>query len=443
VVTFCDTFGVLFFCNWGEKMQGLHLRYKRLGTFFAVIVVLFGSSRLYKYCSSNPTISPEIATSVSNIIPKEPEILETTLTLGSGGSVQKLLTSFGVTKEAALQISNAFSQYQSHRTLKSGQSFYIRYKKLEDGVQIESLQAQPSIDQKVSVTMTDGCYVGKAEKINLTPTVHVFEGNIRSSFYSSALKAGVPSKLVQEAADVLSYVVNFQHGIKAGATFKILCNALKNDQGNIVKIEQLRFVSLHTNGQRHEIYSFKDNGKIRFFDSNGNSVVRSLLQTPLNAAKLCVTSGFGVRRHPIHGFSHKHKGVDFGAASGTPVLAAGEGRVVSCGWYGGYGNHVKIRHEGGYETLYGHLKYINKGIRPGTHVSQRQVLGGVGMTGSATGPHLHFEVILNGRHINPMKVQGLPTFKLTGGSLKNFEAMKQQTLKEVVEIIQTKAVVAE
>lgn len=426
-------------------MQGLHLYYRRLGTAFAVVMVLFGSSRVYdRYFLTEKSLLQICANQTdTNKISREPEFLETTLTLGQGGSIQKLLTSFGVTKEAALQIAKAYTEYVPHKKLKSGQAFNVRYKKSEQGVEIESFNSQPYIDQKIIITKAEGDYVSKSLKINLTPVVHVFEGNVNSSFYSAALKAGVPSRLVQEAADVLSYVVNFQHGIKAGSSFKILCDALRNEQGKIVKIQQLRFVSLQTGGQTHELFAFNENGKARFFDAKGNSVVRSLLQTPLNVAKMCITSSFGPRVHPIHGYSHTHKGVDFGAASGTPVLAAGEGRVVSCGWHGGYGNHVKIRHQGGYETLYGHLKYINKGIRPGALVSQRQLLGGVGMTGSATGPHLHFEVILNGRHINPMKVQGLPTLKLTGNSLKKFEAVKLQTQNEMVSFIQTKAVVAE
>lgn len=426
-------------------MQGLHLYSKRLGIAFAMVMVLFGSSRIYRhYFLAETSFFQEGTTQFSSKrSSQEPEFVVATLTLGNGGSIQKLLTSFGVTKGAAFQIANTYAQYVPHKTLKSGQRFNVRYKRLEQGIEIESFQSQSCIDQKVIITKAENDYVGKTEKIQLTPVVHVFEGNVHSSFYSAALKAGVPSRLVQEAVDVLSYVVNFQHGVKAGSSFKILCNALRNDQGEIVKIQQLRFVSLQTGGQNHEIFSFMENGKARFFDANGNSVVRSLLQTPLNAAKMCITSGFGTRVHPIHGFSHKHKGVDFGAASGTPVLAAGEGRVIACGWCGGYGNRVHIRHSGGYETVYAHLKQIHKNIRPGTIVSQRQVLGGVGMTGSATGPHLHFEVIHNKRHINPMKVQGLPTFKLTGNSLKKFDAMRLETQKEIVGFMQTKAVVAE
>ena len=419
-------------------MLDLHLHYKRLGTALALVMVLFGSTRAFKHYYSVEQIPSELAANPTT--PVAPIIEETTLTLARGGSVQKLLTGFGVNKESALQIANAFAQFVPHNKLKSGQDFNVRYKRSEQGVEIESFHSQSSIDQKIIITKADGNYISKAEKIHLTPVVHVFEGNVHSSFYSAAMKAGVPTKLVQEAVDVLSYVVNFQHGIQPGASFKILCNALRNDKGDIVKIEQLRFVLLKTGQQDHKLFAFTENGKVRFFNEKGESVVRSLLQTPLNATKLCVTSGFGMRRHPIHGYNAKHKGVDFGAPSGTPVLAAGDGRVLACGWSGGYGNRVHIRHSSGYETVYAHLKFINKNIKPGAAVSQRQVLGGVGMTGSATGPHLHFEVILNKHHINPMKVQALPSLKLTGGSLKKFETVKSATQKEMVDFIQTKAV---
>ncbi len=407
-------------------------------------MILFCSTRLFNHHRAAPEISPkDPAPSIVSSTPQPaiPTIEETMLTLGNGGSIQKLLTGFGVDKDTALNIATTFSQYVPHKNLKAGQNFSVRYVRSEQGIKIESFQAQSSIDQKVVITKTDGRYIGKAEQIQLTPVVHVFEGKVNSSFYSAALKAGVPTKLVQEAVDVLSYVVNFQHGIQAGASFKILCDALRNDKGDIIQIKQLRFVSLQTGGQDHKLFAFTQEGKVRFFNEKGESVVRSLLQTPLNAAQLRVTSGFSNnRRHPILGYCRAHKGVDFGAPTGTPVLAAGEGRVIFCGWSGGgYGNLVHLRHSGGYETKYAHLKSISKGIRPGAVVSQRQVLGGVGMTGTATGPHLHFEVILNKCHINPMKVSALPSLKLTGGILKKFEAVKSTTQQEMVSFVHTKA----
>lgn len=427
-------------------MRSLHVHYRRLGILLALSMVLFCSTRMLNHYYSEPKASVEIPIpSVTPAVaqPTPPKIEETMLTLGNGGSIQKLLTGFGVNKDVALEIANTLSQYMPHKNLKAGQNFNVRYTRSEQGVEIESFHAQSSIDQKVIITKADGHYIGKAEQIQLTPVVHVFEGKVNSSFYSAALKAGVPTKLVQEAVDVLSYVVNFQHGIQTGASFKILCNALRNDKGDIVQIKQLRFVSLQTGGQDHKLFAFTQDGKVRFFNEKGESVVRSLLQTPLNAAKLRVTSGFSHNRmHPLLGYCRAHKGVDFGAPTGTPVLAAGEGRVISVGWNAGYGNLVHIRHSGGYETKYAHLKYINKNIRPGVMVSQRQVLGGVGMTGTATGPHLHFEVILNKRHINPMKVSALPSLKLTGVTLKKFEAIKSATQQEMGNFIQTKAIVS-
>ncbi len=422
------------------------MHYRRLGTLLTLCMVLFCSTRVFNHYYAGPEVSTKESAQSSSVAPVAqpvtPTIEETMLTLGNGGSIQKLLTSFGVDKDTALEIANTFSQYIPHKNLKAGQKFAVRYMRSEQGINIESFHAQHSIDQKIIITKADGIYIGKAEQIQLMPVVHVFEGKVNSSFYSAALKAGVPTKLVQEAVDVLSYVVNFQHGIQAGASFKILCDALKNANGDIVQIKQLRFVSLQTGGQDHKLFAFTQDGKVRFFNEKGESVVRSLLQTPLNAAKLRVTSGFSLsRRHPILGYCRAHKGVDFGAPAGTPVLAAGDGRVVACGWSsGGYGNLVRIRHSGGYETVYAHLKFISKGLKPGAVVSQRQVLGGVGMTGTATGPHLHFEVILCNRHINPMKVQALPTLKLTGGPLKKFEAVKSSTQQEMISFVQTKAV---
>lgn len=415
----------------------LHNRYKRLGTILTLSTVIFASTKLVsKYTQSDKKLTQK--SSVHRCIVKKSSVKsennlaqETILTLARGASVEKLLTGFGANKDAALQIANAFNQHVPHRTLKSGLSFNIKFKKTETGIEILSFSAQPSFDKRVLISQKGGEYVSQAQEIKLTPVVHLFEGNVNSSFYSCALKSGVPSKLVQEAVDVLSYVINFQHGIHAGAKFKILCDGLRNEQGQIVKIKQLRYVSLSTGGQDYKLFAFNQDGKIRFFNEKGESVVRSFLQTPLNASKLCVTSGFGMRRHPILGYNRQHKGIDFGAPIGTPVLAAGDGVVLAAGWCGGYGNRVHIKHAGGYETVYAHLKRFGKNIRPGAVVSQRQTIGEVGTTGLSEGPHLHFEVIHCKKHINPMKVQGLPTIKLSGNNMKKFELVKTSAQQEI------------
>lgn len=406
-------------------------------------MVMFASSRAHKYFKRQdlPLVHQNIEEKQqeSEIKPLVPEVQETTLTLTKGSNIEKMLVGFGVENSIALQIANALSKHLPNKSLKAGQNFSLCFTKEDGGISIKSFVARSSIDTKLIVTFCDGEYRCDVEKILLTSTAHVFEGKLSSSFYSSALKAGVPAKLVHEAIDVLSNVVNFQHGIQPGASFQILCEALTDANGKVVQIKHMKYVSLNTGSADHKMYAFNEAGKVRFFDENGYSINRSLLQTPLNATKLKVTSGFGNRMHPLLGYTKMHTGVDFGAPTGTPVLAAGSGKVVACGWYGGYGNRVVIAHAGGYKTLYGHLSRIEKGVRVGTVVDQRQVIGAVGMTGTASGPHLHFEVLLNNRHINPMKVQSLPSVKLTGGSLKKFDQVKSSLEKEVTTFVQTKA----
>ncbi len=428
-----------------------YIHYRRLATILTVTVILFTSTRLVKHYWQPDLPAPEGVTTKQRWLsaftennqphsPAPPEFQETTLILSNGGTIFKLLTSFGVQNIAATQIATALEQHLPSKNLKAGQAFNVHYQKTENGIEITSFVAQPSVATKLVITKTDDTYVCKPTSIQLTQVVHVFEGNVSSSFYSAALKAGVPVKLVQETVDVLSNVVNFQHGIQSGASFKILCNALRDTDGNIVQIQQLKYVSLKTGSIDHKMFAYPENGKIRFFDEKGQSINRALLQTPLNATKLCVTSGFGMRVHPISGYTKRHQGVDFGAPTGTPVLAAGAGKVTACGWHGGYGNRVEITHAGGYRTLYAHLSRIGKGIRHGINVGQRQAIGAVGQTGSATGPHLHFEVILHNKHINPMKVQSLPTFKLTGGGLEKFKKTKLELEQEIVGFMQTRSV---
>ncbi len=414
-------------------------------TVATVIVTLFASTKVVKhYKQSRLSTKEDVATKQQ--LPSEedqnkpklqPEIQETTLTLAKGSNIEKMLVNFGAENNTAKQIAESLANHLPNKTLKAGQGFDIRYIKNETGITIESFVARQSIEAKLVVTKNDGSYTCKIEKIQLTPVVHVFEGNLNSSFYACALKAGVPIKLVQETIDVLSNVVNFQHGVQAGASFKILCDALSDANSNIVQIQQLKYVSFKTGTTEHKMFAHTENGKLRFFDCQGQSINRSLLQTPLNATKLTVGSGFGMRLHPILGYTKMHTGVDFAAAKGTPVLAAGDGKVTRAGWYGGYGNCVEITHTSGYKTLYGHLSRIN--VKCGAIVGQRQTIGAVGQTGMATGPHLHFEVLLNNKHINPMKVQSLPTCKLTGNSLKKFQLTKATLEKEIVTFVQTKA----
>lgn len=406
----------------------------------SALIVVFSTSLVYRNHFA-PSVS-EVENiqdnfSVSRIKPEiiSPPVIvekgETTLTLGYGSNLTNLLTSFGANKQDAQKISDSTYKLVPAKTMKSGQTFFVKFTKTNGSIEVHSIEFQPSLEKKLLVEKDGENYSSKIIPIKLTPTFRMFEGNIGSSFYSSAVRAGVSADVIKTSIELLSYVVNFQHGIKSGASFKILTEALQDPNGKIIKIKSIKFIELKTGGQSHRLFAFDDGkGSTKFYNERGESVVRSLLQTPIQMARPIISSGFGTRVHPCLGFTREHKGVDFAAPPGTPVLAAGEGKVVFAGWSGSYGNLVHIVHSSGFETKYAHLKFINKGIRPGATVTQRQAIGGVGTTGMSTGPHLHFEVILNKKHINPMKVSALPVTQLCGAQLKKFKNAKIQLLKQ-------------
>ncbi len=252
------------------------------------------------------------------------------------------------------------------------------------------------------------------------------DGTINSSFYKTILKMDIPQKIVKETINYLSHIMNFQHGVKKGDRFEIMYEEQRDNDGRLHKVGGLVYVGFINGRTIHKVYQHNRNGLIDFFDESGKSIRRSILQTPLDPRKMRVTSAFGRNRlHPIRGYRRDHKGVDFGAPTGTHVKAAGQGVVVKIGYYGDYGKYVKIRHGNGFETAYAHLSRFACNLKRGMKVSQNQVIGYVGSTGMATGPHLHFEVIKNGVHINPMTVKSTPSQQLSGKELKYFQQAKK------------------
>jgi len=202
----------------------------------------------------------------------------------------------------------------------------------------------------------------------------------------------------------------------------MLIESFYSQDGKKIKDGNVLFSSLVLQNRAIEIYMHKVDGKVEYFDNKGNSVRKSLLKTPINGAR--VSSGFGMRHHPILGYSKMHKGVDFAAGTGTPILAAGNGTITHFGIKGGYGNFVQIRHNTDYSTGYGHASRFNKKFRVGSLVKQGEVVAYVGTTGRSTGPHLHFEVMYKGNQINPAKVKATSGLKLLGKEMARFEADK-------------------
>lgn len=374
---------------------------------------------------------------VNPAAPAQPQMR--TLQLSKGDTLQSLLTEAGASKADIDQIIATVQAKYNLRRMKTGQAFIVTTQNATESQPFQLKNIEFNISDKSVLTVVrtaQGTYEAKVESLNLKPVLRRIDGRIQSSFYSTALRQGVPKNIVQEAIASLTYVMNFQHGIKKGDEFQILFEEKHDRHGKVVKTGNLRYVSFTAGKTQHRIYRHTNNGQVSYYDDKGRSIVKGLLQTPLDASKMRITSGYGMRLHPIKGYNKYHKGVDLGAPTGTAIKAAGDGVIIKYGYYGEYGNFVKIRHSNGYETAYGHLSRYEKGLVVGSRVSQNQVIGYVGSTGSATGPHLHYEVIYKGSNINPMSVKKMPSVQLVGKDLQKFNKAKSEIDTHLVALAQ-------
>ncbi len=249
------------------------------------------------------------------------------------------------------------------------------------------------------------------------------EGIITTSLYSSALDQGIKPNTIVEFARLYGFQVDFQRDIWKNDSFQIIYEEFKNDKGNTIEVGEIIYANLNTQNTDLQLYKFEyEDNKIDYFDENGKSMRKTLMKTPINGARL--SSSFGKRKHPILGFTRLHAGTDFAAPMGTPIMASGDGIVTRAKWCGGGGNCVKIKHNSKYQTVYAHMSKFGRGIKKGVRVKQGQIIGYVGSTGLSTGPHLHYEVIENGRKVNSQKLK-LPSGKVLKGNLrKKFEVNK-------------------
>ena len=244
----------------------------------------------------------------------------------------------------------------------------------------------------------------------------VLSNSIKNNLYSSAVEVGVEPNIIVEFANIFGFEVDFQRDIQVGDKFEIYYERLLDEDGVVRNTGKIFYASMFVNNKEISLYNFKYNNETGFYDVDGKSVIKTLMKTPINGARL--SSSFGFRRHPILGFNKLHQGTDFAAKTGTPIMASGSGVVVMAQKYKGYGNYVKIRHNSTYETAYAHMSKYGRGIRKGVRVNQGQIIGYVGSTGLSTGPHLHYEVIENGKRVNSQRLK-LPTGKTLDNEARN------------------------
>ena len=248
------------------------------------------------------------------------------------------------------------------------------------------------------------------------------ENIILQSLYKSAISKKIPANTIIELARIYGFQVDFQRDIQKKDRFQIMYEIFIDENKKIIETGNILFANLILSGEDNSLYYFDKDGSVGHYDKNGKSVKKALMKTPINGARL--SSPFGMRKHPIDGFNKMHRGTDFAAPMGTPIMASGSGTIKKAGWCGGGGNCVVIRHNSTYQTVYAHMSKFAKGIKKGVRVKQGQTIGYVGSTGKSTGPHLHYEVIINGKKINSQTLK-LPSGKiLKGDERKIFETKK-------------------
>jgi murein DD-endopeptidase MepM/ murein hydrolase activator NlpD len=259
---------------------------------------------------------------------------------------------------------------------------------------------------------------------NLNKKVIFKEGKILNSLYKTAIDLNIQPNVIIEFARIYGFQVDFQRDIRKNDIFQIMYEVFEDDNGKEFETGNIIFADLKLSGMNNSLYYFDKKGSEGHFDKNGRSVKKALMKTPINGARL--SSAFGMRKHPIDGYNKMHKGTDFAAPMGTPIMASGDGVIKRARWCGGGGNCIKIKHNSTYETIYAHMRNFAAGIKEGLRVRQGQIIGYVGSTGKSTGPHLHYEVIRNGKKINSQKLR-LPSGKILNG--KNREEFEVKKIK--------------
>ncbi|MBI1329187.1 MAG: peptidoglycan DD-metalloendopeptidase family protein [Alphaproteobacteria bacterium] len=375
-----------------------------------------------------------------------------TVTMDSGDTLVGALTDAGVTGDDANAAVVALAKIYNLRTLRAGQSFEISVKQVDtpsvqitytpanaaqdnqddDGNnaapalgQLLSMKFSPTVDHEITLTRNpDGGFVADDVQKELTERHHHAGAKIDSSLYLAAMQAGIPADVVVEMIHMFSYEVDFQRDIHPGDSFEVLYNYYYTPEGLAAKEGEIAYAAMTLHGQKIALYRFQPNDSepADYFNAKGQSAKSMLMKTPVDGAR--ISSGFGMRFHPVLGYSRMHKGIDFAVPIGTPVMAAGSGTIAFAGRKSGYGNYVKVQMPNGYATAYGHLSRFAAGIRQGTHVRQGQIIAYSGNTGMSTGPHLHYEIVINGNQVNPLKVKVATGRKLNGKDLKTFMATR-------------------
>ena len=334
-----------------------------------------------------------------------------------GDTIQKILKKYEVKNNEIQKIINQYKKFGNPNQLLVGNTIDIKVEKNLSSEKNSILKFSVPITKSTTIEISKNSeneIFSKKIVTKLYKKKVLSENIITNNLYKSALEIKMNPDIIIEFARIFGFEIDFQRDIRKNDYFKILYEKYFDEHEEFIKSGSILFAQMNVNGREISLYKFGNNKDYGYFDSNGNSVEKALMKTPINGARL--SSPFGMRKHPILGYTKKHTGTDFAARTGTPIMASGSGTIVLAKWCGGGGNCIKIKHNSTYQTVYAHMKSFAKGIRAGKKVKQGQIIGYVGSTGMSTGPHLHYEVLINKKKVNSQTLK-LPSGKI----LKNNE----------------------
>jgi murein DD-endopeptidase MepM/ murein hydrolase activator NlpD len=375
----------------------------------------------YKDVINNIYFQKSVAQIFNNLTPRYKSIDHK---ISSGETFDKILNNYSIPSEEILEIKKNLSSDYDLNNLKTNLNIKFVIDQ-SNNKKIISFLFPISRTKKIQLNrnLSTNLLEKKIIITNLNKRIIFKEGKILQSLYKTAFDLNVQPNIIIEFARIYGFQVDFQRDIRKNDNFQIMYEIFEDDNGKVFETGNILFADLKLSGISNSLYYFDKKKSEGHYDENGKSVEKALMKTPINGARL--SSSFGMRKHPIDGYNKMHKGTDFAAPMGTPIMASGSGVITRARWCGGGGNCIKIKHNSTYQTIYAHMKNFARGIKEGLRVKQGQIIGYVGSTGNSTGPHLHYEVVKNGKKINSQKLK-LPSGKI----LKN----KERKIFEVVKI---------
>ena len=351
----------------------------------------------------------------------EPKFKKIRHQINEGETFDGILNQYQIDEEEIQNLKKKLSEIINLNKLNTNQLIYLTIDQADN--QIKDFIFQISNKEKIYLTKDEKSNFNQEIILTKLDKKIIYQENlIMQSLYKSATDKKIPPNTIIELARIYGFQVDFQRDIRKRDRFQIMYEVFVDESGKAIETGNILFANLILSGEDNSLYYFDEEGSVGHYDKNGKSIQKALMKTPINGARL--SSPFGMRKHPIDGFNKMHRGTDFAAPTGTPIMASGSGTIKKAGWCGGGGNCVVIRHNSTYETIYAHMSKFAKGIKKGVRVAQGQTIGYVGSTGKSTGPHLHYEVVVNGKKVNSQTLK-LPSGKILKGKEREiFETKK-------------------